>query len=96
VVLVEDDELLGRAVVGAGTEAPAAKARVTAVVDVRAMEGLGQLRDLSELLVPPRALAGQQRPQRVVEVIGPTGVVSVAALAGGADDLRIVQPRSPR
>ena len=91
VVLVEDDELLGRAVVGAGAEAPPAEGRVAAVVDVRAMEGLGQLRHLPELLVPPRALAGQQRVQGVVEVVGPHGVVAVAALAGGADDLGVVQ-----
>ena len=81
VVLGEDDELLGRAVVGAGAEAPPAEGRVAAVVDVRAVEGLGQLRHLAELLVPARALAGEQRAQGVVEVVGPDGVVAVAALA---------------
>ena len=68
-----------------------AEGRVAAVVDVRAMEGLGQLRHLAELLVPPRALAGEQRVQGVVEVVGPHGVVAVAALARRADDLGVVE-----
>ena len=91
VVLGEDDELLGRAIVGAGAEAPPAEGRVGAVVHVRAVEGLGQLRHLAELLVPARALAGEQRAQGVVEVVGPDGVVAVAALARRADDLGVVE-----
>ena len=43
VVLGEDDEPLGRDVVGGGAEAPPAKARVVAVVDERAVQRLGEL-----------------------------------------------------
>ena len=75
----EDDEALGRHVVGGRPEAALAERRVGPVVHVRALEGLGQQRDRVELLVPALGLAGEQDAQRVVEVVGPGGVAAVAA-----------------
>jgi hypothetical protein len=92
VVLVEDDEALGRDVVGARAEAAAARARIVAVVDVRAAEGLGQLGDLAEVGVVAGAVAGEQHAQGVVEVVGPDGVAAPAAALVGAHDLGVVHP----
>ena len=95
VVLVEDDEALRRHVVGRRPEAPAAKARVGAVVDVRAVKGLGQMRDPAELRVVAVALVGHQRAQRVVEVVGPRGVAAVAAaVSAGASRAGSLSPLS--
>ena len=75
----EDDEALGRDVVGAGAEAPVAERRVRAVVHVRAVERLREVGDGAELGVVALAVAGQQDAQRVVEVVGPGGVAAPAA-----------------
>ncbi len=96
VVLVEDDELLRRAVGGGSAEAALAKRRVPAVVDERARERLGEVGDRAELLVVAAAVAGQQHAQRVVEVVGPLGVVAEAAQLARADDLRVVEARTRR
>ena len=74
----------GGHVVGRGAEAAAAKARVDAVVHVRAVERLGQIGHATELGVVAVALVGDQRAQRVVEVVGPGGVAPVAADARAA------------
>ncbi len=92
VVLREDDELLGRDVVGRRAEAPPAKARVLPVVHVRAMERLGQLRHMAELGVVAVVLVGHQRAQRMVEVVGPGGVAGVAAALTGAHHAWVVEP----
>ena len=92
VVLVEDDEALGRDVVGARAEAAPAGARVAAVVDVGAAERLGELRDLAELRVVAVAVAGQQHAQGVVEVVGPHAVAAPAAALARAHDLGVVHP----
>ena len=78
-VLVEHDELRHRPVVGRRAEALAAERRVLAVMDVRPVERLRQLGDLAELLVPARAVARQQDPQGMVEVIGPHGIEAPSA-----------------
>ncbi len=88
----EDDEALGRDVVGGRAEAAAAERRERAVVDVRAVERLGQRAEVGELLVPAVGLAGQRDVQRVVEVVGPGRVAAPAALLGRAHHLRVVQP----
>ena len=59
VVLAVDDEPLRRDVVGRGAEAPAPKRRVAAVVDVRAVDRLGQLPTAAEVRVVAVAVAGQ-------------------------------------
>ena len=87
----EDHEALGRDVVGGRAEAALAELGVGAVVDVRAPEGLGQQLHRVELLVPALGLAGQQDPQRVVEVVGPGGVAAVAAELRHAHHLRVVE-----
>ena len=87
----EDHELLRRAVLGGRAEAAAAEARVGAVVDVRAVEGLRQRGERVELGVPALGVAGAQRPQRVVEVVAPGRVAAPAAERGRADDLRVVE-----
>ena len=91
VVLVEDDELLGRAVVRGRAEALLAKRRVLAVMHKRARERLCEVGDVAELLVVAVAVAGQQDAQRVVEVVGPLRVVAEAALLARADDPRVVE-----
>ena len=85
VVLAEDDEVLGRAVVGGRAEARLRKVEYSPSCDERAVERLGELGDRPELRVVAVAVAGEQRAQRVVEVVGPGGVVAEAALraAGG-------------
>ena len=93
VVLVEDDELRGIAIVGWRAEAPLAKRRVLPVVDERAPERLREIGDGSELLVVAVLVAGQQHAQGVMEVVGPLRVVAEAALLARADDLRVVEPR---
>ena len=85
VVLVEHDELLGRAVRSGRSEALAAERRVAAVVHERAVERLGELRDPAELRVVALALVADERAHGVVEVVGPLRVAAPArpASAGG-------------
>ena len=83
VVLGEDDEPLGRRVV-AGAPKRVAERRRSAVVDERARERLGELRHVAEVGVVALALAGEQRAQRVVEVVGPVRVAAPAARSAGA------------
>ena len=59
---------------------------------VRAAERLGEPLHVPELRVVAVAVAGDQRAQRVVEVVGPGGVVAEAAGRLRAHDLRVVQP----
>ena len=92
VVLGEDDEPLGGHVVGGGAEAAMAELRVAAVVDVGAVKRLGQLVDAAEVGVVAVALLGDQRAQRVMEVVGPGGVAVIAAAVARAHHLGVVEP----
>ena len=56
-----------------------------------APEALRELLHAAELLVVAGAVAREQDPQGVVEVVGPLAVVAEAAPARGPGDLRIVQ-----
>ena len=83
VILGVDDEATWRDVVGGCAEAPAAEARVGPVVDVRAMERLRQLVHAAEVLVVAVLLGGDDRVQRVMEVVRPRGVAPVPAAGNG-------------
>jgi hypothetical protein len=72
--LVEDHKLLAGPISRRGTEDALAKARVAPVVDERPPERLGEVADAAVVLVVAVALAAEQRPQRVVEVVGPLRV----------------------
>ena len=61
-------------------EAPPAKGGIDAIVNVRAVEGLGQVSHVTKVRVVAVAFGGHERAQGVVEVIGPRSVASVAAV----------------
>ena len=90
VILGEDDESLHGYVVGGRAEPAAAKRGVAAIVDVRAVHRLGEVRHRAEVSVVAVVLVGDQRPQRVMEVVGPGGVAVVSAKGDRAHDPRIV------
>ena len=92
VVLVEDHEPLGGQVVGGRAEPPASERRVGAVVDERAVPALGEIGDRAEVGVVPVEVAGDERPQRVVEVVGPRRVATPAADGAVPHHPRVVQP----
>ena len=89
----EDDEALGRDVGRRRAEAVPAEGGERAVVDVRAVEGLGERAEVAELLVPAVGLAGEGDAEGVVEVVGPGGVAPPAAAVRVAHHLRVVHPR---
>ena len=57
------------------------------------MKGLRELGDRAEVRVVAVALVAHQRPQRVVEVVGPGGVAAVSATLARAHHPRVVEPR---
>ena len=89
----EDDELRDGPVERGRPEALAAERRPRPVVQERPVEALHEVGDGAELRVVALSLAGQQRPQGVVEVVGPGGVVAQAAVLGRARHDRVVHPR---
>ena len=79
VVLQVAEEAMAGEAGGRPAVAAAAEARVAAVVDEGAREGLREVGQRAEVRVVPGALAGEHGVQGVVEIVAPLRVEAIAA-----------------
>ncbi len=91
VILRADDELVRRDIERRTAVRALAVSRVLTVEHVALLERLREVAERSEIRVITAALAGEERVDRVVKIVHPMRVESVAAARGTVDEAGIVE-----
>ena len=91
VILNESDELRAARAGYRATVAPVPAMRVDPVVDDAKRQRLGELRDGAKISIVPGPFPGEHRMQRVVDIVTPHRVQTVAAYDWSPDQPGVVE-----